>query len=271
MNWFERIKMSSKSLMIFTCVISFCILPSILLSEKPDLDLILERTINKIEKMENEVKDYICTTEIEYTFRIKSYTDEERIKIKGSSYFGDSNKMYFEVRSININGREINQEEIEKVVNNMDKWEKNGINGANNAFPRSQMMREDFNYCFFGERIWNDIAVFKLGFQHKERKEIVGCIWISKSNYNIVYIESEIIVDDMDDRIESLMIYGTYSMIEGYFFLTDFEIRLKLISSLITNVIFNGSLSEYRVNIGLSDEFFKLKKNTIGIAPFFAD
>lgn len=253
---------------ILIFLVLVCILNSSGLSEESDLDFVLEKMFNQIEKLEKEVKDIIFSAEIKYKHRKRRWKREGNITMKSRVYVKGTDKYYKEILSINVDGKELNYEEMKRVLKEIEKWEENGINGDRHGALSSQHFKDNYNFHLFGERTWNNIQVWKVGFQYKKAEEIVGFICISKEDYNIVYIESERIPDDMDDKIERLEMCATYSMVKGYSFLKEFELRMKLGYSSLKQVKFECSFSDFKINNELDDEFFELREKPFGLEPF---
>ncbi|MBU1076953.1 MAG: outer membrane lipoprotein-sorting protein [Spirochaetes bacterium] len=225
------------------------------------LDLILSKLIENDEKFREQIKDYTYDADSVALELDDDGTVEKKTEAFRKVYIKMPDKMHEDYISMKINGKDLNREEIEEELEERRK------RGKKRAFisPFNKALRDKYRFTLMGEKNWDKRDVWIVGIQAKEEKEdlINGKVYVLKSNYRVVFMD--FVPAELPGVIKKAGMRMIFSEQQGHWLPKKFEmemhIKVKFLISLADirlKVI--DKYSNYKVNTGLKDSFFKEKE-----------
>lgn len=228
------------------------------LIKEPDLSYIIKKVEVQQSKLINNVQDAVFMANATYSEKGNDGELKKEVIAQRRIYMKRQGKLYEEYLNMTVNSKELDGKEREKAINDWKK--KSRMSGT--KMPFSLEGQGAYDYNFIGSETRNGIPLWVIGFSAKQKGDgyINGKVYVSKDEYNIVYMD--FVPTNIPSVIKDMKLSLTYSDIQGYWlpvkFVLDMKIKVKFVVDMFFRQIrVEDTYSQYKLNNQFSDSIFK--------------
>lgn len=229
------------------------------LSKEPNLDEIIKKVQAHQTKIADEIKDATFIAKLLYKERNKDKKIEREVIAERRVYMKGDSKRHEEYLYMIINGKKLDDREMEKELKD---WRKNGKKQEETKMPLTPEGEGAYNFYLVGSERLDDVDTWIIGFEAKQKKEgyVNGKGYISKSNFNIM--RAEFTPAKLPRVIKDMSMALSYSEVKGYWMPVKFEMDMKVKVSLVLDLYYKhitieDVYSQYSFNNRLGDSIFE--------------
>lgn len=228
----------------------------------PTVETILREVQQAEAAREAAIRDMVYTAETQ----VVEWEDASRRAVKSETlsvrrvYAREPDQLHNEYLSMTIDGRELTQKEMER---ELARQQRGGRRDGSEEFqsPFSAEAAPLYEFDLKGTEVFEGQAVWVVEFTPTKVEENLfsGSAYISRKDYQPVYVEMAPAV--LPRILEEFAMNIRFAPVEGYrlpsLFSMDMRVRVSFLITLADRTLsIEDRYSEYRLNVGLNDEFF---------------
>lgn len=252
--------LSTKTITKFLLISFFTsVLPLFAAEVQNNIDFIVSQAGMEQERMEKGVKDMNYLAKSSFVQKNNEGKTEKRVDSKRMVYQKNTDKIYMKYVSMSFDNKELSQDELNKEIAKQKK-RKDGKMEAKSPF--SPLMRSSYTFSLAGETKFANQDAWIVGFKAKEKadKFIDGKAYISKKNYNVLYMDFT--PSKLPGVIKSIKMSMEFSPVQGYWLPYKFKMEMYLKVKFILTIAdkhmeMEDNYSDYKINTNLPDSLFK--------------
>ncbi len=228
----------------------------------PTVETILWEVQQAEAARESAIRDMVYTAEaqvIEWEDASRGAVKSETLSVR-RIYVREPDQLQNEYLSMTIDGRKLNQKEMER---ELARQQRGGRREGNGEFqsPFSAEAAPLYDFELKGPKLFEDQAVWVMGFTPKQAGEnlFAGSAYISQKDYQPVYVEMAPAA--LPRILEEFAMSIRFAQVDGFrlpsVFSMDMRVRVSFLVTLADRTLsIEDRYSNYRLNVGLDDDIF---------------